>query len=88
MLLVDSEEALHQYFDLFGPEFMERLPSSVKLSKHDKYTYYEEISSFEAYLIKKNKKFLNVLYLSFKYPQFCELYFKESAENPADDQSD
>jgi hypothetical protein len=27
--------------------------------------------------MKKNKKCLNIIYLSFKFPQFCELYFKE-----------
>lgn len=30
----------------------------------------------EQYLLKKNKRFLNVVFLSFKFPHFCELYFR------------
>ena len=30
----------------------------------------------EQYLLKKNKRFLNIVFLSFKFPHFCELFFK------------
>lgn len=76
LINIDTEEALHQYFDLFGSEFMDKLPTAFKINKNDKHGLNEEISNLEKYLIKKNKKFLNVVYLSFKFPHFCELYFK------------
>lgn len=73
---VDSEEIFRQYFDLFGSEFMDKVNPTVKLSKNDKHTLHEEIRKLEDYLLKKNKRFLNVVYLSFKFPHLCELYFK------------
>jgi hypothetical protein len=76
LINIDTEESLHQYFDLFGSEFMDKLPTPFKVNKNDKHGLNEEISNLEKYLIKKNKKFLNIVYLSFKFPHFCELYFK------------
>lgn len=76
LINIDTEEALHQYFDLFGSEFMDKLPTPFRVNKNDRHALNEEISNLEKYLIKKNKKFLNIVYLSFKFPHFCELYFK------------
>lgn len=76
MLNVDTEESLRQYFDLFGSEFMDKLPSFVRINKGDRHGLHEEINKLEQYLLKKNKRFLNIVYLSFKFPHFCELYFK------------
>ena len=73
---VDSEDALRQYFDLFGSEFMDKLPNPVRIPKNDKHMLHDEISKLEQYLLKKNKRFLNIVFLSFKFPHFCELYFK------------
>lgn len=73
---IDNEEILHQYFDLFGSEFMDKLPTPFKANKSDRHAINEEIATLEKYLTKKNKKFLNVVYLSFKFPHFCELYFR------------
>ena len=73
---VDTEEALKPYFDLFGSEFMDKLPNPVRLAKNDKHGLHEEINKLEQYLMKKNKRFLNVVFLSFKFPHFCELYFR------------
>lgn len=55
---------------------MDKLPTPFKVNKSDRHALNEEISNLEKYLIKKNKKFLNIVYLSFKFPHFCELYFK------------
>lgn len=76
LLNVDTEEAFRQYFDLFGSEFMDKLPNPVKINKSDKHALHEEIGKLEQYLHKKNKRFLNVVFLSFKFPHFCELYFR------------
>lgn len=76
LINIDTEDALHQYFDLFGSDFMDKLPTPFRANKSDKHALNEEISNLEKYLIKKNKKFLNIVYLSFKFPHFCELYFK------------
>lgn len=71
LINIDTEEALHQYFDLFGSDFMDKLPTPFRANKNDKHALNEEISNLEKYLIKKNKKFLNIVYLSFKFPHFC-----------------
>lgn len=76
LLNVDNEESLRQYFDLFGSEFMDKLPTPIKINKSDKHAFHEEINKLEQYLLKKNKRFLNIVFLSFKFPHFCELYFK------------
>ena len=55
---------------------MDKLPNPVRIPKGDKHTLHEEINKLEQYLLKKNKRFLNVVFLSFKFPHFCELYFK------------
>jgi hypothetical protein len=55
---------------------MDKLPTPFRPNKNDKHALNEEISNLEKYLIKKNKKFLNIVYLSFKFPHFCELYFR------------
>ena len=68
---MDTEEALKQYFDLFGSEFMDKLPAPYKVNKNDKYNFNEEITKLEQYMLKKNKRFLNVIFLSFKFPHFC-----------------
>ena len=34
---VDTEEALKQYFDLFGSEFMDKLPNPVRIPRGDKH---------------------------------------------------
>ena len=76
LMNVDTEDALKQYFDLFGSEFMDKLPNAVKITKSDKHNFHEEVNKLEQYMLKKNKRFLNVVFLSFKFPHFCELYFK------------
>ena len=76
LINIDTEETLHPYFDLFGSEFMDKLPTPFKVNKNDRHGLNEEIYNLEKYLTKKNKKFLNVVYLSFKFPHFCELYFR------------
>jgi hypothetical protein len=55
---------------------MDKLPAPVRIAKNDKHTLHEEINKLEQYMLKKNKRFLNVVFLSFKFPHFCELYFK------------
>jgi hypothetical protein len=55
---------------------MDKLPSPFKVNKNDKHGLNEEITKLEQYMLKKNKRFLNVVFLSFKFPHFCELYFK------------
>lgn len=62
---------------------MDKLPAQTKFNKNDRHALNEEISNLEKYLIKKNKKFLNIVYLSFKFPHLCELYFK-TPEIPED----
>jgi hypothetical protein len=37
-MVIDSNEALHQYFELFGPEFMDTLPT-IKLNRQDKHMF-------------------------------------------------
>lgn len=76
LINIDTEEALRQYFDLFGLDFMDKLPTPFKANKQDKHAFNEEIANIEKYLTKKNRKFLNIVYLSFKFPHFCELHFK------------
>lgn len=76
LISIDSQESLHQYFDLFGSEFMDKLPAPFRAARSDKHALHEEIANIEKYLRKKNKKFLNIVYLSFKFPHFCELYFR------------
>ena len=71
LMNVDTEEALKQYFELFGSEFMDKLPTPTKIIKSDKHAFHEEIGKLEQYLLKKNKRFLNIVYLSFKFPHFC-----------------
>jgi hypothetical protein len=69
---------------------MDKLPAPFRAARSDKHALHEEIANIEKYLIKKNKKFLNIVYLSFKFPHFCELYFRmpdgwnenESPEDP------
>ena len=34
---VDTEDALRQYFDLFGSQFMDKLPNPVRINKGDKH---------------------------------------------------
>lgn len=80
IMAVDNEESLKLYFDLFGSEFMDKLPNPVKINKSDKHGLHEEINKLESYLLKRNKRFLNVVFLSFKFPHFCELYFKSPEE--------
>ena len=80
IMAVDNEDALKLYFDLFGSEFMDKLPNPVRINKADKHNFHEEINKLESYLLKKNKRFLNIVYLSFKFPHFCELYFKTPEE--------
>ena len=75
-ITIDTYEALYQYFENFTVDFMERPPSTVRINKQDKHTYHEEISIFEKYLIKKNKKVAHIVYLTFKFPHFVELYFR------------
>ena len=55
---------------------MDKIPAVPRISKSDKLTLNEEITKLEQYMLKKNKRFLNVVFLSFKFPHFCELYFK------------
>ena len=55
---------------------MDKLPVPIKLKQLDKHTLHDEINKLEQYLLKKNKRFLNVVFLSFKFPHFCELYFR------------
>lgn len=85
LMLIDTQEGLHQYFDLFGSEFMDALPTNFRASRSERHIINEEIASLEKYLTKKNKKFLNVVYLSFKFPHFCELYFQMPEGSPPDD---
>lgn len=64
---------------------MERvITNPLKINRQDKYSFLDEISSFEKYLIKKNKKILSVIYLAFKFPHFVELYFKEPTDQAED----
>ena len=37
LINIDTQEALHQYFDLFGSEFMDKLPTPFKPNKNDKH---------------------------------------------------
>lgn len=37
LINIDTQEALHQYFDLFGSEFMDKLPTPFKANKNDKH---------------------------------------------------
>lgn len=37
LINIDTQEALHQYFDLFGSEFMDKLPNPFKANKNDKH---------------------------------------------------
>lgn len=37
LINIDTQEALHQYFDLFGSEFMDKLPTPFKTNKNDKH---------------------------------------------------
>jgi hypothetical protein len=75
-IIIDSYESLFQYFENFTVDFMERPPAMVKINKNDKHLFHEEISTFERYLIKKNKKVAHIVYLAFKFPHFVELYFR------------
>lgn len=38
---IDTEDALKQYFDLFGSEFMDKLPNYVKINKGDKHALHD-----------------------------------------------
>lgn len=38
LISIDSEETFRQYFDLFGSEFMDKLPTLYKPNKNDKHT--------------------------------------------------
>lgn len=87
-MVIDSQEGLHQYFDLFGSEFMDKLPTPFKATRSERQIINDEIATLEKYLTKKNKKFLNVVYLSFKFPHFCELYFRMPEGSPIDDASE
>lgn len=40
IMAVDNEEALKLYFDLFGSEFMDKLPNPVKVNKADKHAFH------------------------------------------------
>jgi hypothetical protein len=75
-IIIDTYESLYQYFENFTVDFMERPPSMVRINKQDKHNYHEEISTFEKYLIKKNKKVSHIVYLAFKFPHFVELHFR------------
>jgi hypothetical protein len=82
LVTIDTEDSLRQYFDLFGSDFMDKVPSQVKLNRQDKVQLLKEIDTFEKYITKRNKNILNIVYLSFKFPQLCELYFR--VDPPAD----
>ena len=53
---------------------------TIRPHKIDKAQVTEEVTNIEKYLLKKNRKFLNIVYLSFKFPALCELYFKMPGE--------
>lgn len=44
LISIDSEETFRQYFDLFGSEFMDKLPTPYKPNKNDKHTLNDEIT--------------------------------------------
>lgn len=50
---------------------MDKVPNNYKVNKNDKHTLNDEITKLEQYMHKKNKRFLNVVFLSFKFPHFC-----------------
>ena len=43
-MAVDNEDALKLYFDLFGSQFMDKLPNFVRINKADKHALHEEIN--------------------------------------------
>ena len=80
-MTVENEDALRQYFDLFGSQFMDKLPNPVRINKGDKHMLHDEINKLEQYLIKNSPNLKNKyldLPRKMPSPQSQNLNFKKA----------
>jgi hypothetical protein len=45
LMLIDTREGLHQYFELFGGEFMDALPTTFRPARTERHVLHEEIAT-------------------------------------------
>ena len=84
ILYSDTVESILPYFEPIQGNFLEKTGHQVgKINTLEtKYKVIEEVSTFENYLTKKNKKIWNLIYAAYKYSHMVDLYFlnEEGAE--------
>jgi hypothetical protein len=83
-LLIENRESLKLYFELVVPSSLDksRAAHSQKVGTLSKHKIVEEMSTFENYLTKKNKKIWSFIYAAYKYSHIVDLYFYNPQNRP------
>ena len=68
LIQIEKLEQFRHYFELFDPDVFQK---SIRRAEEDREHFY-------AYMLKKNPKIKNILYIAFKFPDIVSLYLNRS----------
>lgn len=86
-LTIESTDSLKLYFEPIQTHFLDKTGLQIaKINLLNKHKIVEEMSTFENYLIKKNKKIWNIVYAAYKYSHIIDLYFLNAEGKSKKDQ--
>jgi len=68
IIQIEKLDQFRHYFELFDPDVFQKSIRRVE----------EDLEHFYTYILKKNPKIKNILYIAFKFPDIVSLYLNRS----------